>query len=66
MGVQPGDIIHMDHCGAAKFPAIYLAKVLEYAKELIKREEKQKAIFQDPHFDFERWKANIKKTHEII
>jgi 4-hydroxy-4-methyl-2-oxoglutarate aldolase len=66
MGVQPGDIIHMDHCGAAKFPAIHLAKVLEYAKELIKREEKQKAVFQDPHFDFERWKANVKKTHEII
>jgi len=38
MTVAPGDIIHMDHCGACKFPAKYLSKVLEYSNELIRRE----------------------------
>lgn len=61
MAVQPGDIVHMDQCGAAKFPAKYLPKVLEYATELIKREEKQKAMFQDPQFSLAKWKASVEK-----
>ncbi len=60
MAVKPGDIVHMDHCGACKFPADKLPKVLEYANELIKREAKNKAMFQDPGFSLEGWKA--KKT----
>jgi len=61
MSVMPGDIVHMDQCGAAKFPAKYLPKVLEYARELIKREEKQKAVFQDPKFNYAKWKASLQQ-----
>ena len=57
MTVVPGDIIHMDHCGACKFPATHLPKVLEYATELLKREGKEKAFFQDPKFSLKRWKT---------
>ena len=58
MTVMPGDIVHMDQCGAAKFPAKYLPQVLDFATKLLEREEKQKAIFQDPKFDYQKWKAN--------
>lgn len=61
MTVQPGDIIHMDQCGAAKFPAKYLSKVLEYAKELRRRELESQAKFKEPDFNLEKWKASVKK-----
>jgi 4-hydroxy-4-methyl-2-oxoglutarate aldolase len=57
MTVVPGDIVHMDQCGACKFPAEKLARVLEYATELIGREQKQQARFRDPTFSLAKWKA---------
>ena len=62
MTVKPGDMIHMDECGACKFPADKLAKVLEYARELIKREREEKAFFQDPNFSLKKWKATAEKN----
>jgi len=56
MAVSPGEIIHMDTCGAAKFPAHKLAKVLENATELIKRETEQQKMFRDPNFTLAKWK----------
>jgi regulator of RNase E activity RraA len=56
MTVNPGDIIHMDQCGACKFPADKLSKVLEFATELLRREAKEKGFFQDPAFTLEKWK----------
>ena len=56
--VKPGDIVHMDQCGACKFPADQLAKVLEYATGLIGRESREKAFFQDSSFTLEKWKAS--------
>ncbi len=64
MSVKPNDIIHMDHCGACKFPADKLSTVLEYATELIKRETKNKAMFQDPNFSLEKWMTNIKNENK--
>ena len=61
MSVQPGDIIHMDTCGAAKFPERHLPKVLEYARELRKREIKHQSRFHDPNFTYEKWKESVKK-----
>lgn len=57
MTVTPGDIVHMDQCGACKFPAEKLPKVLEYATELISREKKQQAGFRDLSFSFEKWRS---------
>ncbi len=57
LSVKPGDIIHMDHCGACKFPAEKLSKVLEYANELKRREEENQAVFRDPNFSLEKWKS---------
>jgi regulator of RNase E activity RraA len=57
MTVMPGDIVHMDQCGAAKFPARYLPQVLDFATKLLQNEEKQKAVFQDPSFNYQKWKA---------
>ncbi|MDQ1280768.1 MAG: 4-hydroxy-4-methyl-2-oxoglutarate aldolase [Thermoproteota archaeon] len=59
MIVQPGDIIHLDQCGAAKFPAKYLPKVLEYAQKLVEREAKNKAMFEESGFTLAKWKANV-------
>jgi len=61
MSVSPGDIIHMDICGAAKFPEKYLQKVLEYTLELRKREIKHQSMFQDPNFSYKKWKESTKK-----
>ena len=66
MAVQPGDIIHMDQCGAAKFPAKYLPKVLEYATELLKREAKNQEMFQDPQFSLVKWKASVKAKTDVV
>jgi 4-hydroxy-4-methyl-2-oxoglutarate aldolase len=60
MTVSPGDIIHMDHCGACKFPADKLPTVLEYATELIRREAEGKKRFQDPGFSLKKWKEEVK------
>ena len=65
MTVSPGDIIHMDQCGACKFPADKLSKVLEFATELLRREAKEKAFFQDSAFSLEKWKK-IKQTSKQI
>jgi regulator of RNase E activity RraA len=59
MSVQPGDIIHMDQCGAVKFPAKYLPRVLEYARELRTRECKTQALFMDSQFTLAKWKADV-------
>jgi len=64
MTVKPGEIVHMDQCGACKFPADKLPKVLEYANELIAREKKQKEFFQNPSFDMNRWKASARKGQQ--
>jgi 4-hydroxy-4-methyl-2-oxoglutarate aldolase len=60
MTVVPGDIIHMDQCGACKFPAEKLPEVLEFATELISREKKEQAKFRDPGFSLEKWKLDSK------
>ncbi len=64
MSVAPGDIVHMDQCGACKFPAEKLAKVLEFATELIRRETEGKKLFQDPEFSLENWKSRVKSKRE--
>jgi 4-hydroxy-4-methyl-2-oxoglutarate aldolase len=61
MTVKPGDIIHMDQCGACKFPADKLREVLKYATELLSREAKEKAFLQDPGFNLRKWKAAQEK-----
>lgn len=61
MTAKPGDIIHMDQCGACKFPADKLAKVLEFATELIRRETREKAVLQDSNFSLEKWKKQSKQ-----
>ncbi len=58
MAVSPGDIVHMDICGAAKFPANKLAKVLENARELSQREIEQQKPFRDPAFTLAKWKES--------
>jgi len=62
MSVSPGDIIHMDVCGAAKFPASKLLKVFEYATELLKRESEQQKMFRDPNFSLAKWKKSVKTS----
>jgi regulator of RNase E activity RraA len=64
MSVAPGDIIHMDQCGACKFPADKLPKVLEFATELAKRETKERQKFMDPNFSYTKWKAEVKGKHK--
>ena len=63
MTVQPGDVIHMDQCGATKFSARFLPKILEYAKELRKRETESKARFNAPDFSFEKMRAEAKEGY---
>jgi len=63
MTVQPGDIIHMDQCGATKFPARFLPKVLEYAKKLRKREIESQARFAAPDSGFEKMRAEAKEGY---
>jgi regulator of RNase E activity RraA len=63
MTVTPGDIIHMDQCGACKFPADKLFAVLDFANQLISRESKEKAFFQDSNFSLKRWKESTVKQH---
>jgi regulator of RNase E activity RraA len=60
MSVMPGDVVHMDQCGACKFPADKLRQVLEYATELAKRDTKERQKFSDPKFSYHRWKAEAK------
>ena len=57
MTVAPGDIVHMDQCGACKFPADKLPQVLSYATELISREKKEQAKFHEPGFSLSKWKS---------
>jgi len=57
MMVAPGDVVHMDQCGACKFPAAKLPKVLEYATELIGREKKEQTKFHEQGFSLEKWKS---------
>jgi len=64
MTVEPGDIIHMDQCGACKFPADKLAKVLEFATELLRREAKEKEFFQNSSFNLEKWKNTKQSTKQ--
>lgn len=61
MTVQPGDIVHMDQCGAAKFPAKYLSKVYEYAQALRKREQESQKRYTAPDFSLEKLKADRAK-----
>jgi regulator of RNase E activity RraA len=63
MTVQTGDIVHMDQCGAAKFPAKYLPQVFEYAKELRKREIESQKKYRTPDFSLEKLKASAKDVY---
>jgi 4-hydroxy-4-methyl-2-oxoglutarate aldolase len=60
MTVVPGDVVHMDQCGACKFPADKLTQVLNYATELVSREKKEQARFTDPGFSLGKWKSEAK------
>ncbi len=60
MSVSPGDIVHMDQCGACKFPADKLPLVLQYANELLSRESRDKLKYQDPGFSLKKWKSEVK------
>jgi len=60
MSVAPGEVVHMDQCGACKFPADKLPQVLEFATELVKRETKERQKFTDPKFSYQKWKAEVK------
>jgi regulator of RNase E activity RraA len=60
MTVAPGDIVHMDQCGACKFPAERLPDVLRLATELIAREKKDQARFREPDFSLAKWKSESK------
>jgi len=60
MAVSPGDIIHMDACGAVKFPASKLAKILEFAIKLHRLEAEHQKIFQEPGFSLTKWKESVK------
>jgi 4-hydroxy-4-methyl-2-oxoglutarate aldolase len=64
MTVSPGDIVHMDQCGACKFPADKLQDVLRFATELLVREAKERKRFQDPGFTLQRWKAEGKSESQ--
>jgi regulator of RNase E activity RraA len=63
MTVMPGDMIHMDMHGAVKFPPSKMARVLENAQELLKREAEGRKIFEDTDFSLAKWKNSIKATH---
>jgi 4-hydroxy-4-methyl-2-oxoglutarate aldolase len=60
MSVTPGDIIHMDQCGACKFPADRLPDVLRYATELLRREATDKLKFSSPDFSLKKMKSEVK------
>jgi 4-hydroxy-4-methyl-2-oxoglutarate aldolase len=59
MTIIPGEIIHMDQCGACKFPANRLATVLKYANELARRENTEKEFFQNKAFSLNKWKTHV-------
>jgi 4-hydroxy-4-methyl-2-oxoglutarate aldolase len=59
MTVGPGDIIHMDHCGACKFPAEVLPQVLENATELLRREAEMKKMYRSPSFSLKKWRHDV-------
>lgn len=60
MTVSYGDIVHMDQCGACKFPADKLPDVLKFATELITREKREQAKFREPGFSLTKWKSESK------
>jgi 4-hydroxy-4-methyl-2-oxoglutarate aldolase len=62
MSVSPGDIVHVDECGACKFPADRLSDVIQSATELLKREKKARSRFEDSNFSLKRWKAEMQGT----
>ena len=66
MTVAPGDVVHMDQCGACKFPAEYLPDVLKNATELLRREKKYQAKFHQPGFTLKRWKELAAKEKKDI
>jgi regulator of RNase E activity RraA len=61
MTVQPGEVVHMDQCGATKFPAKFLPKVLEYSKKLKERETESQARFNAHDFSLEKMKEKAKE-----
>jgi 4-hydroxy-4-methyl-2-oxoglutarate aldolase len=66
MTVMPGEIVHMDQCGACKFPAENLPQVLKFATELIRREKRYQAPFREPGFNLKRWKIEAAKGKKEI
>jgi len=64
MVVGPGDVVHMDQCGACKFPSDKLPKVLEFATELLRREAEGKKIFHDPEFSLQKWKKTVNSKRQ--
>jgi len=66
MTVAQGDIVHMDQCGACKFPAGKLQRVLENARELLRREALEKKRLRNPQFSLKKWKIEVAgKRREI-
>jgi regulator of RNase E activity RraA len=63
MSVTPGEIVHMDQCGACKFPADKLSEVLRFATELINREKREQMRFRDPGFSLAKWKSESKLAY---
>ena len=52
MIVSPGDIVHMDECGAVKFPAEYLERVAELCRSMSASDARKQELFKktcDPH-----------------
>jgi 4-hydroxy-4-methyl-2-oxoglutarate aldolase len=66
MTVSSGTIVHMDVCGAVKFPADKLARVLENATELLKREAEYQSIFRDPSFSLKKWKEIARQRNSEV
>ena len=64
MNAKP-DVIHMDQYGACKFPADKLSKVVEYATELLRREAKERTVFQDPDFSLKKWKNAVQADKKL-
>lgn len=65
MGVQTGEIIHMDENGAVKFPREYLEDVLVRAKRLIEKEQKMQEALRRTGGDLEKIKMVFAGVYEF-
>ena len=65
IGVQTGEIIHMDENGAVKFPREYLAEVVENCKKIIAKEQKMQAALRRTGGDLEKIKMVFAGIYEF-